>query len=653
MRSLTQFLVDLPIARKLFLASLIPALTVLILSIMTYRSVATFSEDEGLLNNLYYSQRLASEYLRLVVDLETGFRGFVLTRQERYLFPYRTAQDHVLNLGRTLEGQVYDFPDQRELLASVQHLVKQFVTEKDRLIDAVKTGHSEEARRYIEEGKGRELMLRIRQEMGKFEHLEEAALNQRLVKLSQDRDTMLTIILGGGLFALICMISALHFIARSITMPLKRLATAVGSSHSGPIPVPPVLERADEIGHLSRAMHDMSRAIHSHVDTVERSESELRQLNEDLAASEAKYRTIVDHAPFGIFTTQGMRLIFSNRYNRALAGLDPAEEQDPEAVRRAIHPEDRERVLAEYAKAVEEGQAYETVFRFLHQDGTVRKVLSRRIPITDQSGQVVLYQGFNIDITELDHMQARLSRAERLATLGQVAAGIAHEIRNPLVGIGSTTSLLLEDTDSQDTRRPDLELILQETKRLDRIVNQIIDYARPREIVTVPFDLAALVQEVAKVLDEPLTKKQVGLTVAAPPSPPILQADRDQLKQVLLNIVQNALDASSAGQTIEILISLHDHGIEPGLNLSVVDHGVGISPAHLPHVFEPFFTSGKRQGTGLGLAICRNILEAHGGDITLESAPGQGTTVRMWIPLRQQPRIQGDLAHAGHDLRHG
>ncbi|MFO0768663.1 MAG: CHASE3 domain-containing protein [Nitrospiraceae bacterium] len=198
MRALTQFLTDLPIARKLFLASLIPALTLLILSIMTYRSVATFSEDEGQLNSLYYSQRLASEYLRLVVDLETGFRGFVLTRQERYLFPYRTAQDHVLNLGRTLEGQVADYPDQHALLSSVQQLVKQFVTEKDRLIETVKAGHFDEARKYIEEGKGRVLMLQIRQDMARFEHLEEAALNQRVVKLGQDRDTMLTVIMGAA-----------------------------------------------------------------------------------------------------------------------------------------------------------------------------------------------------------------------------------------------------------------------------------------------------------------------------------------------------------------------------------------------------------------------------------------------------------------------
>jgi PAS domain S-box-containing protein len=651
---LSDLLSNLPIARKLFLASVIPALTVLLLSVLTYRSVTTFSDDEGQLNDIYYSQRLASEYLRLVVDLETGFRGFVLTSQEHYLFPYRTAQDHVLNIGRTLEAQVSAYDDQRALITSVQQLVRQFIDEKETLIDAVKADHPDEARLYIEEGKGRTLMLKIRQDMGRFEHLAQTALNTKLAKLAQDRDTMLMTILGGGLFALICMVAALHLIAHSITTPLERLATAVMAADTHPIPHVPVMTRTDEIGNLSRVMHAMSSAIHSHIAALQLSEANLRQLNQDLAGSEAKYRSIVDHAPFGIFTTRGMTLVFSNRYNSLLAGLDPSEEKDPDAVRRAIHPEDRERVIEEFAQAVTEGQPYETVFRFLHADGTVRKALSRRIPIRDHSGEVVMYQGFNVDITALDLMQSRLRRAERLATLGQVAAGIAHEIRNPLVGIGSTTSLLLDDTDPTDARRPDLAVILQETKRLDRIVNQIIDYARPREIVAFAFDMAQLVQEVMKVLDEPLTRKQATIRLSAPDAPYTIQADRDQLKQVLLNVLQNAIEASPSGGTITVTLVQQDHGVEPGLEVTVADRGTGISPTHLPHVFEPFFTSGKPRGTGLGLAICRNILEAHGGEIALDSEVGRGTTVRVWAPLRQQPlRMQEEEQHAGHDLRHG
>src|SRR5438093_1367304 len=257
-------------------------------------------------------------------DLNAGFRAYVLTRQEAFLHPYRIAHDHILNVGDSIEQMVSDRKPQHDLLLEVQLHVQLLMEEKDSLIQAVRDGHQADALRYVERGRGREIMTLIRQRMDQFNRLEQGFLNR------------------------------------------------------------------------------------------------------DLAASESKYRSIVDHAPFGIFTTKGMALVFNNRYNRALAGLDPDEEGDPEAIRQSIHPEDRERILSEFSQAVQQNRPYETIFRFLHKDGTVRKVLSRRIPIKDPDGQTMMYQGFNIDITALDQMQARPSRAERLATLGQVAAGITH-----------------------------------------------------------------------------------------------------------------------------------------------------------------------------------------------------------------------------------
>jgi PAS domain S-box-containing protein len=639
MRRLLRLFNDLPIARKLVLASVIPVVAVALLSVVTYRSVTVFSDDEEQLNNTYLVQRRAAEYMRLILDLETGFRGYVLTKQEHYLYPFRTAQERILSVGDSLEQMLHGQDEQRALIGEVQRLVKQLVNEKDELIQAVKSGHPENAVHYMESGRGRAVMLDIRQLMARFDRLEQDALNSRLARISQDRSSMLWVILGGGGLAVILTILTLHMIARSITTPLASLAKAVGSSSAGFVPSLPVLERRDEIGDLTRVMHAMSAQIRDHLEKVEKSETDLRALNEVLSASESKYRSLVDHAPFGIFTTKGVDMVFSNRYNRILAGLDPDEEGDPEAVRLAYHPEDRERVLSEFAKAVEEGRPYETVFRFLHKDGTVRKVLSRRIPIRDADGRVVMYQGFNVDITVLDEMQARLLRAERLATLGQVAAGIAHEIRNPLVGIGSTTSLLLEEIKPTDPRRPDLEIILQETRRLDRIVNQIIDYARPCSIAPVLFFLPDLVQEVMKLLDIPIAEKRLAVRSSLPPTLPPLQADRDQVKQVLINLVQNAIEASEEGGVLTLASFELTRGQEAGVAIHIVDTGTGIAPEALPHVFEPFFTSGKHRGTGLGLAICRNIIDAHGGDIQLTSQPGKGTTVRVWLPLRQRPRI--------------
>jgi PAS domain S-box-containing protein len=624
----------LPIHRKLLLASAIPLTALVLLSLLTLRSVQTYSLDEEALNNLYLTQKAAAQYMRLVVDLETGFRGYVLTEQDRYLRPYRVAQEGMVSVGADLEQRIVGEPLQQ--FHAVQTLVAQLVTEKEALIQAVKLGQRERALDYIEEGRGRALMVEIRHLMTKFDQLEQQRTMEELGQLSQDQTSTLFIILGGGVVTMGLMGAALYLIARSIAGPLVNLAKAVGSSPGGVVPSIPVFERGDEIGALSRVMHRMSAQIRGHLDFMEKSEAALRQLNDHLSQSESKYRGLVDHAPFGIFMTKGMQVTFSNRYNQVLAGLDPDEDVDPATFRQRIHPEDRERVLAGFAQAVAESRPYETVFRFLHKNGLVRTILSRRLPIANAASPHPMYVGFNIDITALDDLQARLSRAEQLATLGQVAAGIAHEIRNPLVGIGSTAALLRDEFQEADPRRAEIEIILQETRRLDRIVNQIVEYARPRELTPVRFAVFDLIDEVLKLLEVPLGEKH--LTVRSSPSPHLspLHADRDQMKQVLLNVLRNAIDASPAGAApIDISameLSNHDR---PGLVLSIRDAGVGIPPAALSQVFKPFFTTGKRQGTGLGLAICRNIVESHGGEIHMTSEAGKGTTVRIWMPVSQ------------------
>lgn len=627
---------NLPIHRKLLLASFIPLVALIVLSVMTYQSVQTFSQDEEQLDSLYVTQKNAAEYMRLVVDLETGFRGYVLTEQYRYLRPYRVAQEGIDSIGHDLAERITG--EQSERFKEIQTLVTKLVTEKEALIHAIKAGHKEDAYQYVEEGRGRDLMVEIRRLMGIFDRFEQQSVAEKLAQLSQDRTSTLFVVLGGGVFTFGLMVSALYLIARSIATPLRDLATTVGSSPVGLVPAITVLARADEIGDLTRVMHDMSTQIRGHLNQMEKSEGALRQLNEHLATSEAKYRSLVDHAPFGIFTTRGMLITFSNRYNQELAGLDPDDLVDPDAFRECIHPEDRDRVLSEFGQAVAQGQPCETVFRFLHKDGGVRKVLSRRLPIAGAGGIEPVYVGFNVDITALEDLQSRLSRAEHLAMLGQVAAGIAHELRNPLVGIGSTASLLLDDFSDTDPRRTDIDVILKEAKRLDRIVNQIVEYARPRELAPVLFDLSDLIAEVVKTLDVPLQAKHLAIQTSLSPTAAHVHADRDQIKQVLLNVIHNAIDASPAdGAAIDVTAFELSSQDRPGIVMLVKDAGVGISSEVLPHVFEPFYTTGKRHGTGLGLAICRNIVVGHGGDIHMTSEVGKGTTVRIWLPLTQEP----------------
>ena len=380
----------------------------------------------------------------------------------------------------------------------------------------------------------------------------------------------------------------------------------------------------------------MSRQVQEHFDQVVKSEMSLRTLNQELSASESRYRGLVDHAPIGIFMTKGTEVTFSNRHNQALAGLDPDEQTDPAAFRARIHPEDVDRVLSDFSRAVAASRQCEMIFRFVHTDGSLLTILSRRVPISGFDRPDPIYVGFNIDITALHALQVRVSRTEKLATLGQVAAGIAHELRNPLVGIGSTASLLLDEFERSDPRRAEIDMILHETKRMDRIVNQIVEYARPRELALTRFALSDLINEVLKVLSGPLQAKYLKVRTSLSPAADHLHADRDQIEQVLINVIDNATDASPVGGlSMEIAAYELFRQDQSGIMIQVRDAGKGISPEALSRVFEPFFTSGKRNGTGLGMAICKNIIERHRGDIHLTSAVGEGTIVSIWLPLTQ------------------
>lgn len=639
--SQNEFLKNLPIERKLVLVMIIPLVTLGILSLATYRSVQTFSDDEELLNHVYLVQMKAAEYLRLIVDLETGFRGYVLTGNQKFLQPYQVAKTKVVEVGQQLQSLVKDREAQAILIEEVQVLVSEFLAEKEAFIRQIQSGEINLVIAY-EEGKGRALMTSIRNVMTKFDRREVQLLKAALITSSRDRTFLILIVLGGGMVALIFLLVPIHFIARSITEPLVAIAKTVGSVKGGVIPSVTVLNRNDEIGDLSRVIAGMSSQLREHIRRLEESEAELRRVNQELASSEAKYRGIVDNAPIGIFSflaSSEARLLFSNQCNQKLAGLSHGDEGHPAAMWNAIHPEDRKQVESEIAYAVNHHVPYEGAFRFLHSDGEIRKILCRAIPIDDSEGNRSIYQGFNVDITTFEQMRERLGRAERLATLGQVAAGIAHEIRNPLVGVGATASLLISELPENSPYQQDLATILNETNRLDRIVNQVVDFARPRSFSPAPFDIEELIHETIALLKQSLQKQHVGVEMQKPDGLPLIEADRDQIKQVLVNVLQNAIESLTSRGQLTISLKNIDVNHEPGILIRVTDNGMGIKETDLPHIFEPFFTKGKATGTGLGLAICRNIIDLHRGEMKVNSQENVGTTLSIWLPLVQPTEV--------------
>ena len=636
MQALYKFLNSLPILPKLLLIPAVPLLFLLLLGAMLSMDVLTFFHDEERLNERYLIQKTAAQYMRSVADLETAFLGYAITRNDQYFEGFKQRRETLRTFERELVGRLPEEEDQQ--FRELQKAVTKSVAEKERLVDTIKAGSQTEAVRYIQEGKSRELMVEIRTWMRRFDEMEQQTTQQELSALNYDQIRTIFIILAGGVVTLALITLGLAVIARSIVAPLVDLSKAMDTETADSVPKIPELDRKDEIGELTRVMGAMSSRIRQDVEELQHSEYSLKKLNASLSASEAKYRGLVDHAPVGIVMTKGVKVTFSNRYNQQLAGLDPDKEVAPATFLQRIHPADRSRVLTTFAQAVAEGRPCETIFQFVHEDGVVRKILSRHVPIMDLESSDIVYVGFNIDITALESLQVRLSRAENLATLGQVAAGIAHELRNPLVGIGSTAKVLLDDFEPADAKRKEVEVILAETRRLDRIVNEIVDFARVRRIAPTRVDLTQLVDEVAKLLHPQLEQKHLALKTNLSPMINEVHADRDQLRQVLLNVVHNALEATpDGGSPIQITTDELFREDRPGIMIQVKDAGHGISQELIGQIFQPFVTSGKRSGTGLGLAICKNIIEAHGGDIYASSEVGKGTILGIWMPLEQEP----------------
>jgi signal transduction histidine kinase len=216
----------------------------------------------------------------------------------------------------------------------------------------------------------------------------------------------------------------------------------------------------------------------------------------------------------------------------------------------------------------------------------------------------------------------RMLRADRLATIGELAAGAAHEIRNPLTSIKSSLQYL-ESRCREETEKRLLGVALRETDRIDETLAALLSFSRPTEIRKEPCDLVGLLEESAALVSLQARAKGVEVRTSFPPVPIVVEADGSQLKQVFLNVFLNAVQAMESGGVLAVEALRYESG-RPLVR--VTDTGPGIPEEALEKVFDPFFTT-KKGGTGLGLSICYTIVKAHGGEIEIRSRPGQGTTV--------------------------
>ncbi len=233
------------------------------------------------------------------------------------------------------------------------------------------------------------------------------------------------------------------------------------------------------------------------------------------------------------------------------------------------------------------------------------------------------------DLQEMEALQERVQRSERLASLGQMAAGIAHEVRNPLGAIKGLAQYFARKFEADPAERQYAEAIISETDRLNRVIQDLLDFARPHEPRLQPVQVADIIDHALRLVQTDLDARGIKVERSGPADLPELMADPDLLAQALLNLFLNAMDAMEDGGTLTVAADMDESAQR--IRLEIRDTGHGIEPQHLPKIFDPFFTS-KRGGTGLGLAIVHRIIENHRGSIDVESQPGEGTRFVIWLP---------------------
>lgn len=298
-----------------------------------------------------------------------------------------------------------------------------------------------------------------------------------------------------------------------------------------------------------------------------------------------------------------------------------------------IAKEDRERVWSEIQLANKAKRPYQLSYTLHTADGSKKWVWEQGCGVSTPEDAVVAFEGYVFDVTQVRNLEEQLRKTERLAELGTLASGMAHEIGTPMNVILGRAELLMRKTTDESAKRG-LRTIVTQVERITKIMNQLLSFARKRPAERRPLDLSVVIKDMLEVVHERMKSNHIQSQIDLPPTVPEVFADPDQMGQVLLNLIINACQAMPNGGTIRIGLQLH----YPNVELTIADSGDGIPKANVSRLFDPFFTTKPvGEGTGLGLTVAHGIIQEHDGSITVESEPGKGATFHIFLPIYNIP----------------
>ncbi len=396
---------------------------------------------------------------------------------------------------------------------------------------------------------------------------------------------------------------------------------------------------------------------------------ELQRTEKILRQSEQKYRTLIEQSDDAVFLIYGNRFEVINRKFEELFGVTQEAANSPDFVfTNIVAPKSRKMVL-DRAKRESEGQKLSPRYEFTALDKNGHEIeVELSVSYPAYRGGLAT-QGVLRDITERKRteaeraeMQAQMFQSAKLASMGELAASIAHEVNNPIFVIREYANMVLDNTPPGDPTYPMLQAIHQQANHITDIVRNLLTFARPDEIEFSAVQLEDVWQPIHDLIDHSFLKDNIQLRVDIPLNLPPVRANSQQLQQVLLNLLLNAKDAlddkypgSHPNKQVTVrariaedaylstLLTKQEHLDHQFVRLTVRDEGVGILPEDREKLFTPFFTTkSSTRGTGLGLSISHKIIENHQGHIEVQSEPGVFTEFTIILPVSKASNPPGD-----------
>ncbi|GAB6093798.1 ATP-binding protein [Desulfatiferula olefinivorans] len=343
--------------------------------------------------------------------------------------------------------------------------------------------------------------------------------------------------------------------------------------------------------------------------------------------------TVVENMPVGLIALDHIRSVVSlNQVAKTILNIDSTSEGRPAA---EVLPKEMVERLDQLGR---DQDILDREITCILPDGRHLPLELSAALLKDQengiAGTICLFK----DLTEEKALKSEVERSHRLASVGKLAAGVAHEIRNPLSSIKGFATYFKERYSTVPEDRQISDIMIQEVDRLNRVVGQLLEFARPVALAPRTVAVRPFMETALKLIERRTADSRVTVSCTIDPDIDTALFDPDRISQVLLNLFINAVEAMEDGGELTVRVFAPDCG-KPALMIRISDTGHGISAEDLDHIFDPYFTT-KSSGTGLGLAISHNIVEAHGGDIGIESRPGQGTVITLSLPQKKDSHEQ-------------